>query len=130
MKQWIHFLLLAGVEHIYICDHYDQANERLYEGLLRYIDAGLVTYIAWNGISRNAMWAQIRCYQRLVKRYKRRHKWQIAIDMDEYPFAPSDLKENFLVRYLERLSEDVSEVSYLFQLKRFCNRSKNSVSSF
>jgi hypothetical protein len=110
LKQWIHYMLLAGVEHIFICDHFEHDSERLDRALQKYIDVGLVTYIAWNAVSRNAMWAQIRCYQRLVKRYRRRHKWQIAVDMDEYPFALNDTKENFLVRYLEQLPDSVSEV--------------------
>jgi len=112
-------MLLAGVEHIYVCDHYEESSERLDVPLKRYIEAGLVTYIAWNAVSRDALWAQIRCYKQLVRQYRRRHRWQIAVDIDEYPFSPSDTAENFLARYLEQLTDDVSEVWLILTARPF-----------
>ena len=32
------------------------------------------------------MSAQVACYQHIIDKYKDRTKWQIAIDMDEYPY--------------------------------------------
>ena len=114
LKQWLHYMLLAGVEHFYVCDHFAADSERLDGALSRYINAGLVTYIPWDQRSPagtgNPMKAQIRCYQRLVTRYRRRHRWQIAVDVDEYPFSLSDTRENFLARYLDQVPDDVSEV--------------------
>jgi len=114
LKQWLHYMLLAGVEHFYVCDHFANSSERLDGVLSRYIDAGLVTYMPWDQRSveggGGAMKAQIRCYQRLLTRYRRRHRWQIAVDIDEYPFSPTDTRENFLARYLDKMSDDVSEV--------------------
>jgi len=114
LKQWIHYMLLAGVEHFYVCDHYANESERLDNALRRYIDLGLVTYMPWGQSSRSShgspLRAQIHCYQRIVTRYRRRHRWQIAVDVDEYPFSPNDTRENFLVRYLEQVPDDVSEV--------------------
>jgi len=120
LKQWLHYMLLAGVEHFYVCDHFAADSERLDVALRRYIDAGLVTYIAWDQRSAdgsgNALRAQTRCYRRLVTRYRRRHRWQIAVDVDEYPFSPNDTRENFLARYLDQMPDDVSEVSIIFHL--------------
>ena len=114
LKQWLHYMLLAGVEHFYVCDHFAADSERLDAPLRRYIDAGLVTYLPWDQRSSagagGPLKAQIRCYQRLVTRYRRRHRWQIAVDVDEYPFSPSDTRENFLARYLDHVPDDVSEV--------------------
>jgi hypothetical protein len=110
LKQWLHYMFLAGVEHVYVCDHYANVDERLDGPLAGYIAAGLATYLPWGGAGRDPMTAQIRCYQRIVDRFRWRHRWQIAVDMDEYPFAPNDTAENFLVRYLEQVADDVSEV--------------------
>ena len=110
LRQWMHYLFLAGVEHIYVCDHFVDVSERLDAALQRYVDAGLVTYLPWSTI-RNPMLAQTRCYQHIINRFRRRHRWQLAVDIDEYPFAPNDTDENFLVRYLERVPEDVTEIS-------------------
>jgi len=122
LKQWLHYMLLAGVEHFYVCDHFASDSERLDGALKRYIDAGLLTYIAWDQRSAaagagDALTAQTRCYQRLITRYRRRHRWQIAVDVDEYPFSPNDTRENFLACYLDQVPDDVSEVGKLhFQL--------------
>lgn len=114
LKQWLHYMLLAGVEHFYVCDHFANASERLDSALSRYLDVGLVTYMDWDQRSAagagSPLTAQTRCYQRLVRRYRRRHRWQIAVDIDEYPFSPNDTRENFLARYLDNVPDDVSEV--------------------
>ena len=112
LKQWLHYMLLAGVEHFYVCDHYAAESERLDGALSRYIAAGLVTYIPWGHRSagRTPLTAQTRCYRRLVTLYRRRHRWQIAVDVDEYPFSPNDTRENFIARYLDQVPDDVSEV--------------------
>lgn len=110
LKQWMHYLFLAGVQHIYLCDHYAFDREKLDGALERYIRLRLVTYLAWGKV-RDPMSAQIRCYQRFVGRYRRRHVWQMAVDMDEYPFAPNDTGEDFLVRYLRAFPGHVTEIS-------------------
>ena len=106
LKQWLHYLFLAGVEHVFVCDHYFKASEMLQVPLKRYIDLGLVTYIPWGEV-RHPMTAQIRCYQHIIDKYKDRCQWQLAIDMDEYPWSPYDNKEGFLIRYLRNMTERV-----------------------
>ena len=110
LKQWLHYMFWAGIEHVYICDHALFPSERLYKPLWQYIKARLVTYIGWNH-TRIAMTAQVTCYQHIIDRFGRDSAWQIAVDMDEFPFMPSDTQENFLSRYLKSLSLSVTEVS-------------------
>ncbi|KAK2140920.1 hypothetical protein LSH36_1205g00006 [Paralvinella palmiformis] len=114
LKQWIHYMFLAGVEHIFICDHYKNESERLDVPLKRYIARRLVTYLPWS-VVRNPMQAQIKCYQHIIDNYKQHTTWQIAVDMDEYPYSPNDGREGFIVRYLRnvtaRYGARISEIS-------------------
>ncbi len=104
LKQWMHYMFLSGVEHILLCDHYKFDHERLDIPLKRYIDAGLVTYFPWSNI-RHPMTAQVQCYQHMIDNYKELSTWQIAIDMDEYPFSNRDTKEGFLSRYVQNVTD-------------------------
>jgi len=62
LKQWLHYMFLAGVEHVYLCDHFMFDHERLEKSLLKYIDLRLLTYLP-RGSVRDPMTAQIQCYQ-------------------------------------------------------------------
>lgn len=110
LKQWMHFLFLAGVEHIYICDHYKNSSERLALSLQRYVTLGLVTYLDWGAI-RDPMLAQIKCYQHIINAHKYEAIWQMALDMDEYPFSVNDKEEDFLFRFLRTAPAYVTEIS-------------------
>ena len=112
LKQWMHYVFWAGVRHIYVCDHYKYENEstRLNSALKRYIDSNLVTYFPWGRIKR-PMSAQVACYQFIIDKYKHKTQWQMAIDMDEYPYVHNDTKEGFLIRFLDKVPSTVSEVS-------------------
>ena len=115
LKQWMHFLFLAGVEHIYLCDHYQIRSESIHEPLKKYIDLKLVTYIPWKTIA-HPMTAQVECYQYIIDKFGNQTRYQMAIDMDEYPFSPIDLGEGFLPRYLKNISSHgyghrISEIS-------------------
>ena len=110
LKQWMYYVFWAGVGHIYLCDHYTYDNETLEPLLQKYIDSNLVTYFPWNKIKR-AMSAQVACYQHIIDKYKDKTKWQMAIDMDEYPYVHNDTREGFLIRFLKTVASDVSEVS-------------------
>lgn len=110
LKQWFHYLFLAGVEHILICDHFMFDHEKFENEIQKYVKLGLVSYFPWNFI-RNPMLSQIKCYNHFIKKFKNYHAWHMAIDIDEYPFSLDDCKENFLVRFLQKIPEDISEVS-------------------
>ena len=110
LKQWIHYMLWAGVEHIFLCDHYQSKDEILSEQLRKYIDLKLVTYLPFPEprISRQA---QILCYNTILADYKSNVEWQMSVDMDEYPFVHGDVQEGFLVRYLKNIRKDIVEVT-------------------
>ena len=58
---------------------------------------------------------QRRCYQHIIDKYKDRCLWQLAIDMDEYPWSPRDNNEGFVVRYVHnmtgRIGNSLTEIS-------------------
>ncbi len=110
LKQWLHYLFYAGVEHVYLCDHFLSPEEELQSRLHRYINAKLLTYIPWNN-EENSNASQNKCYQSIIDRYGNCSVWQIAIDMDEYPYVLSDISEGFLIRYLQTLNSSISEVA-------------------
>ncbi len=110
LKQWMHYLFLNGVQHIYLCDHYASDEERLESHVVEYISRGLVTYIPWGpkeNISSNPLDAQIQCYNHTVATYGNDSKWQLAVDMDEYPFVRGDREEGALLRMLQRLTNEL-----------------------
>ncbi len=115
LKQWLHYLFLAGVEHVFFCDHFQNDSERLHIALQRYTEAGLVTYIPWSYKNSNDMEVQVVCYQHVINHYRSLSTWQIAIDMDEYPFSVIDTREGFVRRFLENITKsrgsDVTEIS-------------------
>ncbi len=118
LKQWIHYMLLAGVDHIYLCDHYNASSEKLDTPLKAYIKQGIMTYIPWGapeGVTRSAIDAQLQCYDHVIRTYGHLSPWQIALDMDEYPFSVLDTAEGFLVRYLHHITKrqgaKVSEIA-------------------
>ncbi len=101
LKQWLHYLYLAGVEHVYLCDHYAADAERLGQRLDHYTSQGVVTYIPW-GVSENRSQHSVKarddCYRHVVGRYGSLSRWQMTLDIDEYPFSAVDSGEGFLTR--------------------------------
>ena len=106
LKQWMHYLFYAGVEHIYLCDHYVLEDEPLRPLLSRYIDKGLLTYIDWpwnaSNNNGNVIQHQVNCYHHVLAEYGKDSKWQMSIDMDEYPFCNNDFRRRFLPNYLQK----------------------------
>ena len=104
LKQWIHYQLWAGAEHIYICNHFLNESERIEPDLQRYIDLGIVTVYPWNKLTsipgshsylNDNMINQDGCYNHVLERHSNESVWQYNMDMDEYPFVPSDQCEVF-----------------------------------
>ncbi len=115
LKQWLHYLFLAGVEHIYLCDDFHYDSERMDIALQRYTQAGIVTYIPWANKSSDTLKVQMMCYQHVIDHYGNLSTWQMAIDMDEYPFSVIDTREGFVPRFLENITQSkgsgVTEIS-------------------
>ncbi len=127
LKQWLHYLFYAGVEHIYMCDHFLHPEEQLESKLHGYISAKLLTYIPWNN-EQNSWASQKKCYQTIINHYGNSTVWQIAIDMDEYPHVLTDISEGFLIKYLKTINSSISEVAMAnFLMLGQGDRSKNLV---
>ena len=72
LKQWMHYMFYAGVEHIYLCDHYEFEHEKLDTPLKQYIQLGLVTYLPWGKI-RDAMQVRMISIGNQIKSLKGTH---------------------------------------------------------
>ena len=128
LKQWIHYLLYSGVEHIYICDRAQEPSEKVDAMLKRYIALGLVSYFIQFASLYPPKQAQIKCYQHIIDHYKEDSTWQMSIDMDEYPFVYGDYEEGFLARYLKNIPDSVSELSmHNWLMLGQCDRNKDMV---
>lgn len=121
MLQWLHYLRYAGFQHVYVYDAYVYKSESQEDVLTSLIQSGYVTYIDWSAYNPYTIQGtQVAAYQDCLNRFGKDSKWQAAIDIDEYPFSPSDLEENFMERFLVKYSlnyPDVSEITmknYLF----------------
>ena len=114
LKQWLHFLFYAGVEHVYLCDHFVYHHERLDSSLSKYIENELITYIEWPWNASNnggkIMRHQVNCYSHVIKKYGKDSMWQMSIDMDEFPVCLKDTERLYLVRYLLKQSANVSQI--------------------
>ena len=106
-KQWMHYQFWAGVEHIYVCNHFINESERIEKPLEKYIELGLITILAWNEpialpgsktyIEDNAD-NQNACYQHILKLYRNQSTWQYNFDMDENPYCLDDQEEGFFCK--------------------------------
>ena len=106
MHQWLYYLQYAGFEHVYIYDAFVLKNESQTEALKPFIDEGYVTYIDWShrAFPYSIEATQHSAYQDCINRFGSQTKWQAAIDIDEYPFSPTDLQPNFARRAVARFS--------------------------
>lgn len=100
LKEWIEYHLLQGVEHFYLCDNDSTDGSKEY--LEPYIKSGIITYIKQSGVNQ-----QLKCYAKVVEKYKEETTWLAIIDLDEY-LVPLHAKNmvDFLREY-----DDVAEVS-------------------
>lgn len=121
MFQWLQYLRYAGFQHVYVYDAYVMKNESQRDFLKPLIKSGYVTYTDWSVHNPYTIQGtQVAAYQHCLNNYGKLSKWQAAIDIDEYPFSPIDLEENFLGRFIEKYAKehaDVVEVTmmnYLF----------------
>ena len=121
LKQWLEYVRYAGVEHVYFYDVFEDPSESQKEVLEEFVKDEFITYIDWSAYTPYGLYhTQIPGYQNCLDTFGQESTWQTAIDMDEYPFSPSDTEPGFLTRFLEQFdarNRDLSEVSmqnYLF----------------
>lgn len=111
LKQWMHYMFLIGIEHIYLCEHMHPGDADMRAQLRQYIDLGLVSYSeVWTS---HAMTAQVECYQKWVRIEGSNSKWMTSVDMDEHPYHLQDKEEGFLQRYLKDIEAKRPEISEL-----------------
>ena len=112
VKQWLEYLRYAGVEHVYLYDIWELPGESQREELSVFIREGYLTYTDWhkyNPYTRKK--SQLPAYQHCIDNYGKDSTWQAAIDIDEYPFSPSDTSSGFLHRFVKKYSMQHSDVS-------------------
>lgn len=112
LKMWLQYLRYAGVEHVYIYDAWVHSNESQLPKLSEFVKDSYITYVDWHTHNPYTIYGtQVLAYQNCIDIYKGENQWQIAIDIDEYPFSPIDQSHGFLSRYMQHFSESHSEVS-------------------
>ena len=121
MLQWLQYLRYAGFQHVYVYDAYVFKSESQRDVLDSFIQSGYVTYVDWSRHNPYTIsGTQVAAYQDCLNKFGSSSKWQAAIDIDEYPFSPSDLEQNFLERSLLKFSRQnpkivqVTMKNYLF----------------
>lgn len=115
LRQWLYYLQYAGFEHVYIYDAFVIKNESQAQALKSLIDQGFVTYVDWSHKASpySIDGTQHSAYQDCINRFGRESIWQAAIDIDEYPFSPTDQQPKFVARAIARFSEKVPTASEL-----------------
>lgn len=103
LKDWLRYLKYAGVAHVYLYDNYLKESESL-RSFLREEVGDFVTYHDWSKYQPYTIsGSQISAYHHARNNYKDRSDYQMAWDMDEYPFAQDDMEPGFLLRAVAKL---------------------------
>ena len=115
MTQWLQYLRYAGFQHVYVYDAYVKPSESQQDVIKPFVQSGFATYVDWSIHNPYTIQGtQVAAYQDCIDKFGKESKWQAAIDIDEYPFSPRDLEENFMSRFLHEFSKnnpDVSEIT-------------------
>ncbi|KAI5075797.1 hypothetical protein GOP47_0009873, partial [Adiantum capillus-veneris] len=117
-RQWIEYMLYAGVEHIFWYDTAHNNAETLEVYIRPYIRARLLTYVRFhqlfpNSLSESFHFEQDNSYRHFLAHFAHRGKWVVQIDVDEYPFSSADQSSCFLhrlIREYEVRSPDTSQI--------------------
>lgn len=115
LRQWMYYLRYAGFEHVYVYDAYVMKSESQAQALKSLIDEGFVTYTDWShrAYPYSISGTQVSAYQDCITRFGRDSLWQAAIDIDEYPFSPTDNQPFFVQRAVKELSKSHPAASEL-----------------
>ena len=116
LRQWLYYLRYAGFEHVYVYDAFVPSKNESQAGALKpLIDEGFVTYVDWShrAFPYSIDGTQHSAYQDCTDRFGHESLWQSAIDIDEYPFSPTDQEPKFVQRAIARFSKQVTSASEL-----------------
>ena len=115
LRQWLYYLRYAGFEHVYVYDAFVFKEESQEQALKHLIDEGFVTYVDWShrAFPYSISGTQHSAYQDCINKFGHESMWQAAIDMDEYPFSPTDQQPNFVQRQVAGFSKTTPTASEL-----------------
>lgn len=115
MRQWLYYLRYAGFEHVYVYDAFVYKEESQEQALKHLIDEGFVTYVDWShrAFPYSISGTQHAAYQDCIVKFGHESIWQAAIDIDEYPFSPTDQQPKFAQRKVASFSKAMPIASEL-----------------
>ena len=115
MRQWLYYLRYAGFEHVYVYDAFVFKEESQLQALKLLIDEGFVTYVDWShrAFPYSISGTQHSAYQDCINKFGHESMWQAAIDIDEYPFSPTDQQPKFVQRKVASFSREMPTASEL-----------------
>ena len=115
LRQWLYYLRYAGFEHVYVYDAFVFKEESQAQALKHLIDEGFVTYVDWShrAFPYSINGTQHSAYQDCIKKFGHESMWQAAIDIDEYPFSPTDQQPKFVQRQVAGFSKTMPTASEL-----------------
>ena len=112
LDQWIEYMIYAGVTKFYLYDTHMTQSESLKTWAHKWAD--VLVYHDWGMYAHpfSIQGTQVRAYQHAIDHYGANSDWQIAYDMDEYPFSQQDRSRDFLRRKVHELDDvGISELS-------------------
>ena len=112
VKHWLLYLRYAGVEHVYLYDLWYLPGESQREEMDIFVREGFLTYFDRHELNPfDIERSQHGPYQHCINHFGKNSQWQMAIDIDEYPFAQGDTEPGFLSRYINKYSKENPSVS-------------------
>ena len=90
IDQWMTYMEYAGVEHFYFYDNCHEPSECVADV---YQNDSRVTYEPWPVLDYKD--AQNPAYKHHHEHHPK-SKYEVCIDIDEYPFMPNDIEAGFL----------------------------------
>jgi len=119
LRQWIQYMFYAGVDHIFVYHCYHPREEEgeekteLKELLSPWIRGGYVSYYDWSKTWQRPFLdgQQVPAYQHCIDKFRIQMEWQVAVDIDEYPFSEQDLEPDFLRRQVSSVASSQPHVA-------------------
>ena len=101
MKEWLEHYIREGVDHFVLVDN--GSDDDYMQVLEPFIAQGIVTLFA-----DTAVYAQVKFYNRYVRKIGRSFEWILIVDFDEFVYARKN--HSSIKSYLSRLDQKVGQV--------------------
>ena len=115
-RQFIEYYRLLGVEHFYIYDNVNTADESLYTHFNRYyIPYGIVTYEPWYAITLQFGYptSQSSAYNHFTHKYGQETTYVLQVDFDEFLFLPNHHEINSLHTLINQYALQLNSSIYV-----------------